>query len=249
MRGMFSRDVTLGFKFVPKYWGHHDFKGCGEPCSQGQGGHRSCGFPGTPLVAAKNVGNATVAGETDETWGACESLAIAHSRDRFRRLSGCSRQPDGAAHPRARQIIKQGWRASASRSTLRSCQFILREPRKNSKTSRGTLHPDAILHFGLAARRKYLSVETRALNRVSLLHSDTSGARASCRVIVAGAVHSKRATFPARQIEAALRRAGFHARLSVNAGDYVCNEMLYLSLSRSQARAIGFIPCAAARTP
>ncbi len=103
------------------------------------------------------------------------------------------------------------------------------------------LRPDAILHFGLAARRKYLSVETRALNRVSLLHCDTSGARASCRVIVAGAAHSKRATFPARQIEAALRRASLRARLSVNAGDYVCNEMLYLSLSRSQARAIGFL--------
>ena len=97
------------------------------------------------------------------------------------------------------------------------------------------------MHFGLAARRKYLSVETRALNRVSLLHCDTSGARASCRVIVAGAAHSKRATFPARQIEAALRRASLRARLSVNAGDYVCNEMLYLSLSRSQARAIGFL--------
>ncbi len=104
-----------------------------------------------------------------------------------------------------------------------------------------TLHPDAILHFGLAARRKYLSVETRALNRVSLLHCDTSGSRASCQVIVAGAAHSKRATFPARQIEAALRRASFRARLSVDAGNYVCNEMLYLSLSRSQARAIGFL--------
>jgi hypothetical protein len=41
-----------------------------------------------------------------------------------------------------------------------------------------TLKTDAILHFGLAARQRYFSVETRALNRVSLLHCDVSGARA-----------------------------------------------------------------------
>jgi pyroglutamyl-peptidase len=104
-----------------------------------------------------------------------------------------------------------------------------------------TFKPDAILHFGLAARRKYFSVETRALNRVSLLHCDASGARAPCGAITPGAVHIGCSIFPAHQIEAALRRAGFLAHLSSNAGDYVCNATLYLSLTRSHARAIGFI--------
>jgi pyrrolidone-carboxylate peptidase len=96
-----------------------------------------------------------------------------------------------------------------------------------------TLKTDAILHFGLAARQRYFSVETRALNRVSLLHCDVSGARASCRAIVPGAEHIARSTFPARQIEAALRRAGFHVHLSSNTGDYVCNATL---ICRSRAR-------------
>jgi pyroglutamyl-peptidase len=104
-----------------------------------------------------------------------------------------------------------------------------------------TFKPDAILHFGLATRRKFFSIETRARNRVSLLHCDASGARARCRAIAPGAVHIARSTFPAHQIEAALRRAGFRAHLSSNAGDYVCNATLYLSLARSHARAIGFI--------
>jgi pyrrolidone-carboxylate peptidase len=38
-----------------------------------------------------------------------------------------------------------------------------------------------------------------------------------------------------------MRRAGLKARLSANAGDYVCNETLYLSLGRSAARMAGFI--------
>jgi len=104
-----------------------------------------------------------------------------------------------------------------------------------------TLKPDAILHFGLAARRKLMSVETRALNRLSLLHCDASGLRASRRAILPGAPQAARATFPARQIEAGLRRAGLPARLSVNAGNYICNETLYLTLTRSAARAAGFI--------
>jgi pyroglutamyl-peptidase len=103
------------------------------------------------------------------------------------------------------------------------------------------LKPDAILHFGLAARRKFFSVETRALNRLSLLRCDASGARAPSRAIIPGAPAAARATLPCHEIEAALRRSGLPARISINPGSYLCNEALYLSLARSQARAIGFI--------
>ena len=104
-----------------------------------------------------------------------------------------------------------------------------------------TLKPDAILHFGLAARRKFFSIETRALNRLSLLHCDASGAHAGRLAIIPGAAYAARATFPYRQIESAFRNGGLRGRLSANAGDYVYNESLYLSLARSHARAIGFI--------
>ena len=112
---------------------------------------------------------------------------------------------------------------------------------KELETLNETLKPDAILHFGLAARRKFISIETRALNRLSLLHCDAAGVRAPRRAIVPGAPLAAHSTFPARQIEAAMRRAGLRARLSANAGDYVCNETLYLSLARSPARIAGFI--------
>jgi len=104
-----------------------------------------------------------------------------------------------------------------------------------------TLKPDAILHFGLAARRKWFSVETRALNRLGHLRCDASGSRAQAHAIIPGAPHAVRARFPWREIDAALRGAGLKSRLSINAGQYICNEALYFSLARSNASAIGFI--------
>lgn len=103
------------------------------------------------------------------------------------------------------------------------------------------IKPDAILHFGLATRRTTVCVETRALNRVSLLRPDATGARALRRVIIPGAGPVVRSTFPSRPIIVALQRAGLQAKASINAGDYVCNQTLFTSLSENYARSIGFI--------
>jgi pyroglutamyl-peptidase len=103
------------------------------------------------------------------------------------------------------------------------------------------IKPQAILHFGLAARRKFFTVETRARNRLSLLRSDISGARPASPTIIAGAPFALQTTFPSREIMTGLCRAGLPARLSINAGAYLCNEVLYLSLARSRARVTGFI--------
>jgi len=101
--------------------------------------------------------------------------------------------------------------------------------------------PDAILHFGLAARRRRVSIETRAMNRTSLLRPDASGARAKGFQILPGEPQSLRSTFPAVEIAAALERAGIASRLSDNAGKYICNQTLYLSLAHGGARQVGFI--------
>ena len=103
------------------------------------------------------------------------------------------------------------------------------------------IKPQAILHFGLAARRKFFSIETRARNRLSLLRCDISGARPASRSILAGGPFALQTTFPSREITAALCRAGLPGRLSVNAGAYLCNEVLYFSLACSRARVTGFI--------
>lgn len=101
--------------------------------------------------------------------------------------------------------------------------------------------PEAILHFGLAARSKVIAVETRAMNRLSLLRPDASAGTAARLRIRPGAAQFERSSFPAVEIAAALHRAGIACRLSSNAGKYICNQTLYLSLAQGSARQIGFI--------
>jgi pyroglutamyl-peptidase len=114
-----------------------------------------------------------------------------------------------------------------------------------------TYRPDAILHLGLAARRKVFSIETRAVNRLSRLRPDASGAVAARLQIRPGAPQHARSTFPAVEVVTALRRAGVASRLSSNAGRYICNQALYLSLARGDAPQVGFIhvPRLARRSP
>jgi pyroglutamyl-peptidase len=101
--------------------------------------------------------------------------------------------------------------------------------------------PDAILHFGLAGRRTAISVETRALNRLSILRVDAAGACAVQPAIVKGGLQVAWSRFPAARIAAALRHAGCAAHLSIDAGDYICNQVLYLSLTQSAVPLVGFI--------
>lgn len=104
--------------------------------------------------------------------------------------------------------------------------------------------PDMILHFGLAARRHKISIETRALNRMNGLHPDSAGGWAKNHAVLQGqAPFMKRALVPVHRLDAALRKAGIASELSIDAGDYVCNQTFYLSLAMAEGthRAVGFI--------
>ncbi len=90
--------------------------------------------------------------------------------------------------------------------------------------------PDAVLHIGVAAGRTRASVETRARNRVSMLRPDARGRYPARATLAAGRAHTARTTWNARRFVAALRRERIQARLSVDAGDYVCNAVLWTSL-------------------
>lgn len=102
------------------------------------------------------------------------------------------------------------------------------------------LKPAAILHLGLAGRRRTLSVETQAINRANPLHSDAAGRRPA-QIISAGSPAILRATYPANRILCAIRAQGAAAKRSIDAGDYVCNATLYLTLERRYAPLAGFL--------
>ncbi len=102
------------------------------------------------------------------------------------------------------------------------------------------MHPQVLLHFGLAARRSTLTIETRAANRAGVLHPDACGRPAPHRQLVPNGPAFRRVRFPVPHAVASLRAAGIACRASVDAGDYICNETLFHSLA-SDVPCVGFI--------
>jgi len=98
--------------------------------------------------------------------------------------------------------------------------------------------PDAIVHLGLASRRKQVSVETRAVNRITTLHPDAAKRRAAARAVRAGGLPALRSPLATPSLATLMRRTGVPTQLSIDAGDYVCNQTLYTSLARGGAPAL-----------
>lgn len=89
--------------------------------------------------------------------------------------------------------------------------------------------PDVLLIFGLAGRRRHVCIETRARNARSMLFSDVRGHRPDRRSIDAGeSALTGNAPFPG--LLTALRRPGLPARLSRDAGTYLCNYAYWRAL-------------------
>ena len=92
------------------------------------------------------------------------------------------------------------------------------------------LKPDAALMTGQAARRGLVCVERFARNVANATTPDNRG-------VVRGAAapdpgpERLEATVPVGEIARAIRGAGVPARVSTNAGDYVCNHLYYGALA------------------
>ena len=97
--------------------------------------------------------------------------------------------------------------------------------------------PDAILHLGLAARRRNVTVETRARNIATTIKPDARGAFATQRA-QNGRAASLRASWDTTLLVARLRSSGIDAAGSIDAGDYVCNAALWRSLETGAAPAV-----------
>ncbi|ARQ00890.1 pyroglutamyl-peptidase I [Pseudorhodoplanes sinuspersici] len=89
--------------------------------------------------------------------------------------------------------------------------------------------PDTLLMFGLATQSRGLRIETQARNRIAPF-PDAAGIIPEARKIANGGPR----TIPIRAPKAALLRAAkssdLPARLSVNAGNYLCNYLYWHAL-------------------
>jgi pyroglutamyl-peptidase len=92
--------------------------------------------------------------------------------------------------------------------------------------------PLAILSLGLAARRRVMCLETRGANLTRFREPDVAGRRPDEGPLVRGAPPHLPATYPNRRALAALEAARVPARLSRDAGGFICNALLYRALFR-----------------
>ena len=107
-----------------------------------------------------------------------------------------------------------------------------------------SVRPHLLVHFGVSSRATSFVIETRAFNQTSL-RTDCSGAEAPARCVRASAGGVRTATLPAGRLVGRLRLDGIPARLSTDAGRYLCNAVLFESLVHAEAAAhtplVGFI--------
>jgi pyroglutamyl-peptidase len=90
--------------------------------------------------------------------------------------------------------------------------------------------PDAVLCLGQAARRPALSIERVAVNLLDYAIPDNAGNRVVDEPVVAGGPAAYFATLPLRRMLAAVQAAHVPCELSLSAGAFLCNQVLYAVL-------------------
>jgi len=97
--------------------------------------------------------------------------------------------------------------------------------------------PALVLALGLAASRRALSLERVAVNLDDARIPDNAGRQPVDQPVMAGAPSAYFCTLPVKAMAAALERAGLPVELSLSAGSFVCNHLLFGLLHRLATRA------------
>jgi pyroglutamyl-peptidase len=95
--------------------------------------------------------------------------------------------------------------------------------------------PDILLIFGLAGRRRHVCIETRARNARSVLFPDAGGYRPPHAVITMAMPTAVIGRAPFARLVGAARSAA-PARLSRDAGRYLCNYVYWRALEQNTGR-------------
>lgn len=101
--------------------------------------------------------------------------------------------------------------------------------------------PDIVLMFGLAGRRRELCIETRARNAVSVLFPDASGHRPQRGTIDPKKPPSLKGRAPFARLLGAVCTSAVPARLSRDAGRYLCNYAYWQALAHAPGALVQFV--------
>jgi pyroglutamyl-peptidase len=107
------------------------------------------------------------------------------------------------------------------------------------------LQPDAVVMFGEAHTRGEISIERVAINLRDYAIADNGGTTVHDQPVVAGAPDALFAALPVRRMHEAVAMSGVPVGLSLSAGTYLCNELMFHVLERRRVagapRYAGFI--------
>lgn len=93
--------------------------------------------------------------------------------------------------------------------------------------------PRAVLALGVARRRRVVSIEKRSRNRDAYLRPDELGARPRGEPVLEGSLDVLETRLPADAIAAAVRAVDVDARVSHDAGSFLCNHVYHRLLHAS----------------
>ncbi|WP_349371826.1 peptidase C15 [Salinarimonas sp.] len=111
------------------------------------------------------------------------------------------------------------------------------------------VRPDAVLMLGVAARRRAICLETRAVNRATRRLPDASGRLPTRLAWKAGAPFVRPARAPVPVLAAALRAGAPGAtRVSRDAGRYLCNVSYFDALAEPHPAGLVFVHVPMPRT-
>jgi pyroglutamyl-peptidase len=104
------------------------------------------------------------------------------------------------------------------------------------KTTIARLKPATVIGLGQAGGRTALSIEKVAINLADERADRESGERAEGRMIVRGGPDAYFARLPIASMIDAVTRRGIPAAMSLSAGAYVCNTVMYVTLHQLRRR-------------
>jgi pyroglutamyl-peptidase len=103
------------------------------------------------------------------------------------------------------------------------------------------LRPEAVIALGESGKADSIHFERIAINLRDSRIADNAGAQVIDTPVIDGDVAARFTTLPVREMLEACRAAEVAGTLSLSAGSFLCNELMYRLLAHSSLGAAGFI--------
>lgn len=104
-----------------------------------------------------------------------------------------------------------------------------------------SMRPDAVVALGESAKADRVQFERVAVNLRDARIADNAGVQLSDASVIDDAPNAHFATLPLRAMLATCESVGVPAQLSLSAGTFLCNELMFRLLHRARPAAAGFI--------